>query len=306
MNLDIFARQLRLLQTLAGNTQLSVGEVCERLDISHRTFYRYIAMFRDQGFDVSNDDGTYSVDLSSPFFSNISEKMRLTASEAQTLCELLEKADPADPRIQRLRQRLRTIYGMEFSDGQTQIDRRFTTNSEAIAQAIRQHKQIILHKYESPHSQTLTDRLVEPFKMVPHIGGVRCYEQQSDQCKTFKISRIKGRVEILKKNWANRSKHITYYTDIFGFSSETVHRITLRLGTLAASILQEEYGVKETQFIIDADGTHRLFAISVCSFEGIGRFVLGLMSDIEIIRTQEFREYIGQQLQIAQTKLRNT
>lgn len=302
MNLDIFARQMRLFTLLAGNLQYSVREICQQVGISPRTFYRYIALFRSQDFEVSEEHGIYSVDFSSAIFNHLTEKLRFTHSEVQTLCTLLERADPTDSGVQRLRQRMRTVYGVEFDATGVRISPLLHENTDALSQAIAKHRQIVLHDYDSPHSHTTSNRLVEPFCLLPQQQSVRCYEVQSQQCKTFKIARMKSRIEVLDQHWQWRGRHISYYTDLFGFSGEEVHHIVLRLGSLATRILMEEYGVQDSQLVIDADNTHRLFATSVCSYDGVGRFVLGLISDIDIVKGQELQQWLHRQLQVALQK----
>lgn len=304
MNLEIFSRQLRLFSLLAGNMQLTVKEVCRQVGISSRTFYRYIAMFRASDFEVSEArGGIYSIDFSSSFFNSFAEKMRLSHTEVQTLSALLERADPSLPGIQRLMQRMRTVYGVEFDPGGTRVDALAHENTDTLMQAISRHQQAVLHDYDSPHSHTLGDRLVEPFQLLAQQRSVRCYEVESQQCKTFKIARIRQRVELLPQKWQWRGRHVSYHTDLFGFSAAETHRVVLRLGPLATRILMEEYGVRETQLVIDDDPSRRLFATSVCSLEGVGRFVLGLISDIEVVKGRDLQLWLHRQLRDAQRRL---
>jgi len=293
---------MRLFTLLAGNLQYSVREICQQIGISPRTFYRYIALFRSQDFEVSEEHGIYSVDFSSAIFNHLTEKMRFTHSEVQALCTLLERADPSDSGVQRLRQRMRTLYGVEFDPTGAHTSPLLHENTDALSQAIAKHRQVMLHDYDSPHSHTTSNRLVEPFRLLPQQQSVRCYEIQSQQCKTFKIARMKSHIEILDQHWQWRGRHINYYTDLFGFSGEETHHIVLRLGSLATRILMEEYGVQDTQLVIDTDGSHRLFATSVCSNDGVGRFVLGLISDIDIVKGHNLQQWLHRQLQAAQQK----
>lgn len=45
MELDKFARQLRLMELLTHNYQYSIEEVSEKLKMSKRSIYRYIDAF---------------------------------------------------------------------------------------------------------------------------------------------------------------------------------------------------------------------------------------------------------------------
>ncbi len=67
--------------------------------------------------------------------------------------------------------------------------------------------------------------------------------------------------------------------------------VRLELGMRAAMLLQEEYplaGKDLTQIALD----RWLFETMVCSFEGVGRFVMGLPADIRILGSPEFKKFI--------------
>ena len=296
MNLEIFQRQLELLEILTGNIDQTVQDICDCLDISPRTFHRYIAMFRSAGFELTSSHGVYTIFQTSPFYANIADKMQLRSSEVNTLVRLLDHADSDDPAIQILRLKFANLYGVDFNEQEVRMANQVSQMTNLIQRAIRSRRQVILHDYESPHRQTLSDRLVEPFRLLTSTGSVRCYELESNTCKTFKIARIRGQVEVLPQRWQHTTEHTNYYTDAFGFSGEVRHRVILRLTMLAAQVLCEEFGVKESQLLIDSDNQHRIFATHVCSSVGIGRFVMGLINDVEVIRGNELRQFIKQEL----------
>lgn len=296
LELDTFSRQLHLIELLTGNSSLTINQLCERLQLSRRTIYRYLQLFQQTGFDVYVRNGIYSIGANSPFFSNITDRLRLSPNEINALASLLRQAEPSQPSILKLQQKMHNLYGIDCSQNEISIQHHLVENTEALRKAIKQKQQVILHDYYSPHRKSSSNRLVEPFRLLSDTGDVRCYEIDSDSCKTFKISRITGRVELLNKHWQAASKHISYYTDIFGFSGETTHRITLRLSPLAMRLLIEEYGVQETQMMIDSDDEHRIISLQVCNYQGIGRFVLGLLGEVEVIKGDDFKTYLRKQI----------
>jgi hypothetical protein len=79
------------------------------------------------------------------------------------------------------------------------------------------------------------------------------------------------------------------------FSSETHYNVKLRLGQLAYNIFVEEYphGAKYLSPISEQDW---LLNIEVCDFRGLGRFVLGLYLDIDILENDAFKAYIQKML----------
>lgn len=305
MQNDIFARQVRLLHLLTGNCDRSIDDICAQLLISQRTFYRYIRLFRATGFHISLNEGIYCINLSSPLFTVVREKNQFQPDQVATIRRLLLKAGDQDLGALRLRQHMETVYGVEFGGHASDREPRqlLMANADTLAQAIEEHRQALLPAYDSPHSHTLSDRLVEPYELLETPASVRCYEVATAQCKTFKIARIGGAVELLDQTWEHRSEHTNYYTDLFGFSGENIHHVTLRLGPLAARILCEEYGVREAQFALDADGVHRLFCVGVCEYQGLERFVMGLLNDVEVVRGTEFLAHLRQSVRSGARRL---
>lgn len=297
MNLEIFTRQLQLLEILTGNTDQTVQDICDRLDISPRTFHRYIAMFRAAGFEVSSSRTIYTIFYTSPHYATIADKMHLKGSEVNTMADMLSRADATDPAITTLRRKFSNLYGVDFNQPEARVDQQLQQNTSLLQQAVRSRRQVVLHDYESPHRDEASDRLVEPFRMLAASASVRCYEPQTDTCKTFKIARIRGGVQLLDRQWKHQTRHVHYYTDPFGFSGETRRRVILRLTPLAAQVLCEECGVKESQLVIDTDNRHRIFSTHVCSPVGVGRFVMGLINDVEIVQGRDLQAYIHQELQ---------
>lgn len=308
MNLEIFARQLQLLELLTGNTEQSVQDICRQVGISLRTFHRYIALFRAAGFELTATRGIYTILHTSPLFANVTDRVRLRNSEATRLLQLLSTAE-ADPTIVSLRRKFSSIYGIDISDMSgydeppTADAQKIGRNTAQLEQAIRQRRKVVLHDYASPRRSETTDRLVEPFRLLTATSSVRCYEADTDSCKTFKIARIRGEVELLAQSWEHPTRHTNYYIDLFGFAGETRHRVILRLSPLAVAVLCEEFGVRESQLLIDPEQpTHRIFATQVCSPIGIGRFVMGLLNDIDILRGNELHQFITHELQRYQAK----
>lgn len=295
MEIEKFEKQMRLLELLIANQGLRKESICNEIGISPRTMYRYLELFEDAGFNVQRGKESFGIDPSSPFIANITKHSRLKPSDLNTIHSLIENANSNQMSIRNLKASMRSIYGMEFSDD-AKGDKTFADNTNLLLRAIAEKRKVVLREYYSPHSQTTSDRLVEPYKMLLNNLEVRCYEIASGKCKTFKVARIRKRLDLLEAKWEHEGEHTNYYTDLWGFSGETTYRVKLKLGYLAMRLLIEEYGVSEYQFVI-LDDKHWLFSTNVCSFQGIGRFVMGLITDIEVIDSTEFKRYLAEILQ---------
>jgi hypothetical protein len=69
------------------------------------------------------------------------------------------------------------------------------------------------------------------------------------------------------------------------------HRVCLRLGMLARNLLIEEYPLAERDIKL-IDETHWMLDTMVCNYVGVGRFVMGLLDDVEIVESPELERYI--------------
>ena len=91
----------------------------------------------------------------------------------------------------------------------------------------------------------------------------------------------------------NQAKHRDLFTDIFMFSGDEKLPVKLRLGQLSYNLLLEEYPQSQPFLAPEKDEKHWIFKADVASYLGIGRFVLGLFQDIEVLQDQRFRQYIA-------------
>ncbi|GAY27573.1 YafY family protein [Prevotella sp. MGM1] len=285
-NLD---RELSLMLLMTENRDYTVQQMCERLGISRRTLYYYIDFFRDSGFTVEKRGTCYSLDKNSQFFTRLFKKVHFTEDEAITMRRLLDRASDNSLHVQHLKNKLTRLYDLDILENVT-LREQDADNVSTLYDAIKMKKTVILRNYSSPHSNTTANRVVEPFMFMDNNNEIRCYEIASGQNKTFKISRIES-VMILADDQIHEARHKKVFTDIFMFSGEKRLPVTLRLGRLARNIMLEEYP-QSAAFITPDDASHWIVSLDVCSYLGISRFVLGLFESVEILGSEEFREYI--------------
>ena len=285
-----YAKQLDLLAMLIDGDSHTAYELCQVLGTTRRNLYYYFSFLRDYGFElVRTSGGKYYIGPHSPFFRNIARSVDFTSQEVSYLFSLLAGTGDKSPLQHSVKRKLERFYGLSgFVDDATR--RRVTSHAEILNKAIAQRKIVLLKDYSSPHSKTVSTRVVEPFLFLNEQADIRCYELSSHTNKTFKLSRI-GSVVITDADWAFADSHKQVYTDIFLFSGDTRHHISLRMGQLSHNLMLEEYPQSERCFTQE-DDSHWLFTTDVVSYLGIGRFVLGLFSDIQIIGDEGFKMYV--------------
>lgn len=293
MRHDKLERELEMLILLTENRGYTVEKASERLGISRRNFYYYLEFFRDCGFLVVKESGMYRIDRNSPFFKRIVERVSFTEDEAVVMRRLLEKTDGRNALVENLKMKLDRFYDFSIITND-HVNEQSAHVISQLYDAIKYKQMAILRGYTSPHGRTKRDRLVEPYLLMNDNHEVRCYEPSSEMNKTFKVSRIED-VEVLAEQWVNEAAHRQMHTDVFMFSGEELMPVELRLGTLACQMMKEEYPQTARSMELDGDG-HWLLKLNVCSFAGIGRFVLGLFDDIEVLGSEAFLQYISEKI----------
>ena len=294
-------RLLRLMKLMTGNVNYTVNDLAERLDTTYRSIYRYIESFKDAGFVVQKlDGGVYKLSKESPHFKDISQLVHFTDEEAHIVNQLIEGLDDTNMLKQNLRKKLCSVYNCT-SMASSVVHGANASNVNSLVEAIEHRCQVVLHGYASSHTGNRRDRVVEPFGFTTNYVQVWCYEPESGMNKLFKTSRI-GSVEVLDSEWEHSDKHHEGYIDIFRMTGFEQYRVQLKLGMLARNLLVEEYPLAERD-IVELDDNSWLLDTKVCNYRGIGRFVMGLMDDIEIVDSPEFEEYIKSQIAYISAKL---
>jgi predicted DNA-binding transcriptional regulator YafY len=287
-------RLLRLMKMLTGNVTYSVQELSDRLDITPRSVYRYIDTFREAGFVIKKQGNIFRIDKSSPYFKDISSLIHFTEEEAYILKSAIESIDENNLIKQNLKKKLYTVYDYKIL-AETIVKGKNAKNVNALIEAIENQKQVLLQNYNSAHSHGTADRIVEPFAFTTNYIQLWAYEPAGRMNKLFKISRI-GSVKIYTRNWLHGNKHNAGYIDAFRISSHQQIPVKLKLRMRAAQLLIEEYPMAEKDLVRISDN-HWELSTRVCSFEGIGRFVVGLFDEVEIMEPAEFITFIKNKME---------
>lgn len=269
-------RILKLVLMLCSHRYYKLTELMRRLHISQRTVYRDLETLEQVGFDVDRNDGFYRINPTSN-----------TKTAINTMQDELESLSPDS---------LTFIGGLASNvhDGKAPTHmNEVLAHVKKVWEAINQKKQVILRDYRSSSGDSISSRTVEPFSFSYEHQSVWAYEMSSGICKQFKITRLSD-VEILCRPWQFENKHRLPFTDLFNISAESpIDEIELELQLNAYNLLLEEFpGVEE---YITSRKPY-VVKIPVAGYEGIGRFVLGLIDSIKVGRSKKFRAYLKEKM----------
>lgn len=293
-------RLLRLMILLTSNNSYTLEELATKFDMTQRTIYRYIETFRDAGFVIKKKGNIYRIDKSSPYFKDISQLVHFTEEEAYILKSAIESIDENNLIKQNLKRKLYTVYDYRIL-AETVVKGKNAQNVNRLVEAIETKKKVLLHHYSSANSHDMRDRLVEPFAFTTNYIQIWAYEPSIQENRIFKVSRI-SEVELLDESWANEATHKAGFIDCFRISSHDLFPVKLKLGMRAAQLLTEEYPLSEKDLTKISDN-YWIFDTKVCGYEGIGRFTIGLMNDIEIIESPDFALFVKDRFESYQLKV---
>ena len=280
---------LRLMKLLTGNVSRTIDQLAREMGITPRTVYRYIETIREAGFVVNKLYGNvYAMGKVARGLSDFNRLIYFTEEEAYMTAKLIEGIDNNNVLKRDLQRKLACVY--DSTSIANYIDNTANAaNVEALVDAIKRKKQVVLRQYESAHSDGAKDRLVEPIEFTANMIDVWAYDVDVQENRMFKVARI-HEVEVTDADWAFKGKHKAERPDVFRMTGTLRQAVVLQLNTRAKSLLLEEFPLAERDLRRE-DGKWVLRTV-VHSNEGVGRFVIGLAADVKILEGERLREYV--------------
>ena len=159
-----------------------------------------------------------------------------------------------------------------------------------LCKAIKNKKQVILRRYQSGNSNSISDRRVEPYSFTCNNEAVLCYDIDKQAIRQFKLSRIED-VTILRDDWIYSDMHAERSTDIFdwSFTGEQYH-ICMHMSIKAISNLREKFNVREEDWRRINDNEWVVDTI-VYSLEPVVGFYLSMAKEITIQETEHYNMF---------------
>ena len=282
-------KMLRLMKILTGNVSRTIDQVAKEMGITPRTVYRYIDDIREAGFVVNKLYGNvYAMGKVARGLSDFNRLIYFTEEEAYITAKMIEGFDNNNVLKRDLQRKLASVY--DSTSIANYIDNTANAaNVEALADAIKRKKQVVLKQYESAHSNESKDRLVEPIEFTANMIDIWAYDIENDDNRVFKVARI-HEVEVTDSSWEFAAKHKAIKPDVFRMVGNLNKKIILQLNTRAKSLLMEEFPLAEKD--LKREDGKWLLKTTIHSLEGAGRFVIGLAADIKIIEGDKLRDYV--------------
>ena len=288
-------RTLRLMRLMSGNAYLTVEQLARRLDTSTRSIYRYIDTFKTCGFAVEKiDDSIYRLISMPSGYKDLQKLVYFSEEEARVLTYLIESLDETNSLKSSLYKKLCAVFDTKSIKEHSGTSKN-AANVQALGNAMKDRKTVILKDYFSSSSGTVRDRVVEPFEFTNNHIDIWAYDCEKKDVRLFKIARI-GWVDILPIDWQHGDEHDKGYLDAFRMQGKTQTHVRLEMTLRARNLLCEEFPLAIPD-VTEKDGKY-ILDTKVSKMEGVGRFVIGLMGDIRVLDSPELVAYINDYITI--------
>ena len=280
---------LRLMKLLTGNVNRTIDQLAKEMGITPRTVYRYIDDIREAGFVVNKLYGNvFAMGKLVRGLSDFNRLVYFTEEEAYITAKLIESIDNNNSLKRDLQRKLASVYD-STSIGNYIDNPANAANVEALSEAIKHRKQVVLKGYESAHSNETRDRLVEPIEFTANMIDVWAWDVEKGENRMFKVMRIHS-VEVTDTDWQHSSEHRVVRPDVFRMTGDINESITLQLDTRAKNLLLEEFPLAEKD--LKREDGKWILSTTIHCLEGAGRFVIGLAADIKVLEGSRLLDYI--------------
>lgn len=282
-------RLLKLMELLTSNVDYTIQELMERLETSRRSIFRYLDSFKSAGFTMKKKgNNIHKLLTHSCHKIELSQLIHLSDEEAYLLHNLIGALTSDCQVAINLEKKLTALFD---ATSVTEIigNKVAGENIMRLRQAIDEKKQVTLVGYESGNTMSISDRLVEPIKFSTNYTDIYAYEVASGKTKTFKISRIQN-VSVSLKDWQYEDRHENIEADCFRMTGKEDIPVTLRMTLKAKNLLIEEYPLA-AQYV-SFDGGSWWFRGNIKDLAGVGRFVIGLADQIQVVDSAALSRHI--------------
>lgn len=288
LNQHKILRVLQLISLLKRDPSKSIKFIAGILESTDRTVYRYLDLVKELGFDLQRDSYNRFFIVSEDNNATI----EFSNEEASLLRELLlssgKKSNLKDALLKKI-----YLQSEIAIQGNHLLNAHLGKIVSDLSLAITENKQVVLKKYQSANSNTITDRLVEPISFTDNYTSLCAFEVETATNKYFNIERI-TEVEVLDVQNKFDEKHQLHLSDAFGFTALNglPFDIDIRLNLRAFVLLKQEYPMVASSVKQESKTSYYRLKTSINNPKPIIRFVLGLLDDVEIIGSVEFKDYL--------------
>ncbi len=278
---------IRLLKQRPGYT---VHQLARTFDCDKRTVYRYFKLLEEIGYLLDEDaQGRKFIFEAEP-----EQRAFFTAEETDLLRQALTTVEADSPLRESLRRKLYLTSDL-IPLADELLDMHQARVVQRIGEALRQNRRVRLLRYQSTNSGTVRDREVEPIQFSEDFATLNAVEVETGKLRTYKTRRIEDVVLLETPCCLEKPEEIL---DVFGMAGADWLPIELRLTTRAYRLLVEEHPGSRAFLVPEPTTSDWLYRFRglVRDFAGVGRFTMGLPTEIQVLGSEEFREFLREKV----------
>lgn len=264
-------RVFRLINLLKSTPAKSIKRLSESMEVSERSLYRYMELLVEVGFEINKDS-------SNRYYLNHDHIETFTKEEAELISKSISSNHKNNPLVKSIRTKLVLLDEMNVASNEI-LASHYSKVISKLQEAIETQSQVVLSKYQSASTESVSDRLVEPVSFSFNFDSITAFEVESGLNKFFKIERI-GDVQILDIPYEYATKHESLESDIFGFNDTGErHHIRLQLSMRSMLWLKDDYPLS-VSFMKEEEGGQWILEVKVFSMEPVNRIIRSMPDDI--------------------------
>jgi predicted DNA-binding transcriptional regulator YafY len=228
-------------------------------------------LLTEVGFEIQKDS-------SNRYFLTHDHIESFTKEEAELISQSISSNHKSNPLVKSIRTKLVLLDEMNVASNEI-VASHYSKVISKLQEAIDTKLQVILSKYQSASTESVSDRLVEPVSFSSSFDSITAFEVESGINKFFKIERI-GDVQILDNPFEHVEKHESLESDIFGFNDTgDRHYVKLQLSMRAMLWLKDDYPLSISFMKEGADGQW-ILETEVYNMEPVNRIIRSMPDDI--------------------------
>ncbi len=267
-------------------------ELASRYNVSTDTISGDLNAFEAGGFIKTRDKRhRYAFKEDKPL-KQLKDLLHFSEEDQALLYEAIDNLPGGTARHQQLKNKLNSLYDYHRL-GYSYLRKPHLTKVDLLLQAQREKRCVHLLGYRSSNSNTISDRLVEPFHVSPPDDTLQTYDVDKKMLRHFRISRI-TRVQLSDAPWQYEGHHNIMRTDPFRIVDNHQEMVHLRLSVSAYNELIERYPLAKSYIEETEDPNVFDFQCMVNhSFFGLSNFILSFQQQqIEVLEPEVLKEHL--------------
>lgn len=291
-----YGTKLRMLRVMRALLDLPFGytkrQLADQYGVDPDTIKNDFTAFENVGLVVRYDENyRYGFAENNPY-KQLKDLLHFSEEDQLLLMQAIDQIAPHTKRGERLKRKLGSLYDYHRL-GYSYLRKPYLSKVDALMEAKKEKRQVVLQDYRSSNSNVVSDRVVEPFHPSPPDDTLQAFDVEKQELRHFRISRI-TRIRFTENDWQYEARHVVLPTDPFRIVDPKQELVHLRLKVGAYNELIERFPLTKA-YIQEAseDEVYDFQCMVNHQFLGLTNFILGFHHQlVEILEPESLIEHL--------------